>query len=148
MKKGLLSSLIGLLCLSSMHAQNITNAEYFVDTDPGVGNGITVSVGTPNTTVNFTVSVPTGSYSQGFHFLGIRVKDANGRWSLYDKRGFYVTSSAPNSANITAAEYFFDTDPGVGNGTAVSVGASGATVNFTASIPTSLSAGFHFVAIR
>ena len=148
MKKGLLCLLIVLCRLTSMHAQNITNAEYFVDTDPGVGNGTAVSVGTPGNIVNFTVSVPTGSYSSGFHFLAIRVKDANGKWGLYDKRGFYVSISAVNSANITAAEYFFDTDPGIGNGTSLSVGSSGAVVNFTASIPTSLSVGFHFLAIR
>ena len=148
MKRGIISLLIVLCCLTSMRAQNITNAEYFVDTDPGVGSGTPVTVPSPGSVVNFTVSVPTGSYGQGFHFLAVRVKDANGKWGLYDKRGFYVSNSAVNSANITNAEYFFDTDPGVGNGTSVSVGSSSAIVNFTAAIPTSLSAGFHFLAIR
>jgi hypothetical protein len=55
-----------------------------------------------------------------------------------------VSSSAVDVGNIIAAEYFVDTDPGVGSGNALSVGANGAVVNFTASIPTSVTTGFHF----
>ena len=126
---------------------NITAAEYFLDADPGGGNGTAISVGASGGVVNFAAAIPT-ALSAGFHFLVIRVKDANGIWGLYEKRGFYVSSATTDAANITAAEYFLDTDPGVGNGTALSVGASGTVVNFTAAIPTALSAGFHFLAIR
>lgn len=134
--------------ITSVRSQNITAAEYFVDTDPGKGNGVAVSISAPGDIVNFTASVPTVSLSTGFHFLAVRVKDANGIWGLFEKRGFYISTSTSDAANITAAEYFFDADPGVGNGIALSVGASGATVNFAPVIPTSLSAGFHFLAIR
>ena len=67
---------------------------------------------------------------------------------MFEKRGFYLSTATTDVANITAAEYFFDSDPGIGNGTSVSVGVSGATVNFTAVIPTSLTEGFHFLSIR
>ncbi len=128
-------------------AANITAAEYFFDADPGVGNATATSVGTSGAVVNFTAVIPT-SLPAGFHFLSLRVKDAGGLWGLFEKRGFYISSATADAANITAAEYFFDADPGVGNGTATSVGTSGAVVNFTAVIPTSLPAGFHFLAIR
>ncbi len=132
---------------STADAANIIAAEYFFDSDPGIGNGTAVSVGTTGAVVNFSAAIPT-SLSAGFHFLAIRTKDATGQWGLFEKRGFYISSATSDAANIVGAEYFFDNDPGVGNATAVSVGASGATVNFTAVLPQSLSTGFHFLAIR
>ncbi len=128
-------------------AANIVAAEYFFDADPGVGDGASVSVGTNGSVVNFTAVIPT-SLPEGFHFLAIRTKGADGVWGLFEKRGFYISNAAADAANIVAAEYFFDTDPGPGNGSAVSVGTSGGIVNFTAVIPTSLAEGFHFLSIR
>ena len=148
MKKRFLTLLIMILFITTARSQIITTAEYFFDSDPGPGNGTAITITTPGDIVNFTAAASTASLSNGFHFIGIRVKDANGKWGLFEKRGFYITSSTADAANITAAEYFFDTDPGPGNGTSTSVGASGAVVNFTAVIPTSLLAGFHFLAIR
>ena len=132
---------------STADAANLSAAEYFFDADPGVGNGNALSVGASGAIVNFTAAIPT-SLPAGFHFIAIRTKGTDGIWGLYETRGFYISSSTADAANITAAEYFFDADPGIGNGTAASVGASGAIVNFTAVIPTSLPAGFHFLAIR
>jgi gliding motility-associated-like protein len=128
-------------------AANITAAEYFFDTDPGIGSGTSIPV-TPGVTSNFTVSVPTSSLASGFHFLAIRTKGVDGKWGLFEGRGFYITASTSDVPNLVAAEYFFDTDPGVGNGATIPI-ASGPTSNFIASIPTgSLAPGFHFVAIR
>jgi len=146
--KRLIALFIMLLFVTAVKSQNITAAEYFVDTDPGTGNGIPITVSTPGTVVNFTANVSTASLPSGFHFLAIRTKDANGLWGLFETRGFYISSSTTNAANITTAEYFLDTDPGPGNGTTVPVGTSGSIVNFTAVIPTSLPGGFHFLAIR
>src|SRR6185295_13811248 len=100
-------------------------------------------VGTTGSVVNFAVVIPT-SLASGFHFLAIRTKGADGKWGLYEARGFYVSTAAVDAPNIIAAEYFFDADPGPGNGTSVSVSTTGAVVNFTAVIPTSLAPGFHF----
>ena len=136
--------------LISLHAnaQVILRAEYFFDTDPGAGNG-TAIIFTPTAgDVTFTTSISTASLSQGFHFLGIRAKETGGRWSIFESRGFYITATTADAPNISAAEYFFDTDPGNGNGTPIAVTA-GATTNFTVALPTaSLSPGFHFLAIR
>ena len=59
---------------------------------------------------------------------------------------FFIT--AVQSQNITKAEYFFDADPGTGNGIAITISTPADTVNFSANIPVSLSTGFHFLAIR
>ncbi len=142
--------IIGLLCITfSMQAQTINAAEFFIDTDPGVGNGTPITVSPTGANVNFTASVPTSALGNGFHFVGIRTKDNVGKWGLFENRGFYISSSATNVGNIAAAEFFIDTDPGVGNGTAITPSPSGANTTFVATIPTtSLANGFHFVAIR
>ena len=137
------------LSSSASNPGPIVSAEYFIDTDPGVGNGIAVSVGVSGNTVTFTASISTVSMANGFHSIGIRTKNGDGVWSLYEVRAFYISSSTANAPIINSAEYFFDTDPGVGNGTSMSVGASGNTVNFVANISiASLSNGFHTLAIR
>ncbi len=146
--KRLLLLLLMACCLATARSQNITAAEYFIDADPGQGNGIPVNIGTPATTVNFSVAVPSTSLSQGFHFIGLRVRDAGGQWSHFDKRGFYITPAGTNTGNITAAEYFFDADPGQGNGIPINVGTAGPVVNFSLNVPTSLADGFHFLAVR
>jgi hypothetical protein len=133
---------------SSIAAQTLLKAEYFFDTDPGVNNGTAITLAANTGTLTFTSSIPTTSLSQGFHQLGLRVKETGGRWSIFESRGFYITASTADAANITKAEYFFDADPGNGNGINIPVTA-GATTNFTVSLPTtSLAQGFHFLAIR
>ncbi len=145
--KKILLILIAWCSYICTHAQTITAAEFFIDTDPGVGNGTPIAV-TAGANVNFVAIVPTTSLTAGFHFVAIRTRDANGKWGLYENRGFFISSSITNVSNIVAAEFFIDTDPGVGNGTPIAVTA-GANVNFVATVPTtSLTAGFHFVAIR
>ena len=128
-------------------AQTISSAEFFVDVDPGLGNGTAITV--PNSaTSNFTATIPTTLLSAGFHFACVRTKDSDGKWGLFETRGFYITNAANNVGNIIAAEFFVDADPGVGNGTPITV-PSGSTATFLATVPTtSLAAGFHFVAIR
>ncbi len=132
---------------STSDAANLVAAEYFFDADPGVGNGTPIPV-TPGPTTNFTIAIPTSSLGLGFHFLAIRTKAMDGKWGLFEGRGFFIGTSATDVPDITAAEYFFDSDPGQGNGTPLAV-TPGATTTFIASIPTgSLTPGFHFIAIR
>lgn len=133
-------------CIKST-AQDFERAEYFFDNDPGPGNGTAITLSATATPLVFTTTIPTTSQLPGFHYLAIRVKEAGGPWGLFESRGFYISVATTNAADITDAEYFFDTDPGKGNGIDIPVTA-GATTNFTLSIPTSLGPGFHFLAIR
>jgi gliding motility-associated-like protein len=131
----------------STNAANISKAEYFIDTDPGQGNGTPITVPSgPNS--NFVVNIPTASLANGFHFVGIRVRDISGRWGLFEGRGFFITTSTSNVTNIAAAEYFYDSDPGNGAGIPITITA-GATTNFTVPLPVGgLPAGFHFLGVR
>ncbi len=124
---------------------NIASAEYFIDTDPGVGNGtaLTMSGGV----INQNYSIPTTGLSDGIHKLYVRIINDNGTWSIYDKNVFYLNPNNSNTANIASAEYFFDTDPGVGNGTTLAM--TGNVVDQNYSIPTTgLPNGIHKLYIR
>ena len=143
----LLSSVLVLLICFGTLAQSITLAEYFYDTDPGVGNGTTLIVNGNTGQLTQTFSIPTTSLSDGFHSLYVRTLNSDNNWSLYDRQGFYLKSF--NTSNILNAEYFFNTDPGVGNGINLTVSSNSQQLNQTFSIPTSgLSEGFNSLYIR
>jgi gliding motility-associated-like protein len=147
----------GLIATSStdfnITAPNVVGAEYFFDTDPGTGSGTAISI-TPGTTVNVNnLNVPTTSLTLGWHLLCARVKDTNNVWSFYETRTIFVSSAVvgppPPVPATVAMEYFFDTDPGFGSGTAIPI-TPGTTVNVNnLSVPTTtLSAGWHTLNVR
>ncbi len=134
--------------------QQITALQYYFNTDPGAGvtgNGAVISV-TPDSVFNQSVSmVIPGNLSEGLHTLFVRVKDEWNRWSLAERRVFYVMSSIINE-NITAYQYYFNTDPGTGiagNGAIINIGSVNqfnAPVSIV--IPPSLSTGIHTLFVR
>ncbi len=103
---------------------SITAAEYFIGTDPGFGMGTAIPV-TPASTIDdlgFTVDL--SSVPEGFHLLTVRTRDANGRWSLAVTRPFFRAAAPQSLPDVARVEYFFDTDPGRGNGISVPVAPS------------------------
>lgn len=133
---------------------NITAAEYYIDTDPGFGNGTAITI-TPGTNLsNVATSVNTTGLSNGIHRVYIRVKNSTGHWSLTHVGEFLVDAdpaytSAPVMVPVNGAEYFIDTDPGFGNGTAITLTAGNDVNNIIAGINTTgLSSGVHRVFIR
>jgi hypothetical protein len=125
-------------------ASKINGAEYFFDTDPGVGMGTAVATVTADS-VTLSPAIPTGSLSNGFHNLFVRVRNTNGAWSLYEGRNFFIQTPVANvpAAQIKAAEYFIDTDPGQGHATAVSF-TTADSINVNQAISTvALTPGFH-----
>jgi hypothetical protein len=135
--------------ISTASIPNITAMEYFIDNDPGYGlaTSVAVTAGSPMSQ-NFTVALP-NTVTDGFHFLSVRAKDANNKWSVVAVRPFYKESTVSSSiSNIVAMEYFIDSDPGYGAGTAAAMSpGSPVTVNFTAAL-TSLGLGTHKISIR
>ncbi|MFT3827110.1 MAG: T9SS type A sorting domain-containing protein [Chitinophagaceae bacterium] len=135
-------------------AGNITELEYFIDTDPGAGNGTKLGVNAPDLSgQQLTVNV-TGLAS-GVHLLYIRSKDVNGKWSLTNFALFdntvampYPSAPAPAPA-IGQMEYYIDTDPGFGKGAAVSFTAGTDLANLSVTVSLSgLTEGTHTLYIR
>jgi gliding motility-associated-like protein len=127
---------------------DIVAMEYFIDTDPGVGGGTAVPV-TIGTKIDESFVIPASALPVGFHTVYIRVKDVSDVWSISESRTFYISASdLTKQANITAVEYFIDSDPGYGAGTSLPLTAA-TSVDLNPIIPTSsLSAGFHVLYVR
>lgn len=136
-------------------ASGIVTAEYFIDTDPGLGNGTPLTTGTGQNLADILASLNTTVLGAGTHTLGIRSKNNDGNWSLTNVQNFLVDENfsyppAPAApGNITYAEYFFDTDPGFGNGTSIALtpGVDLNNINFAANT-SSLADGPHTLFIR
>ncbi|MDW7695749.1 T9SS type A sorting domain-containing protein [Flammeovirgaceae bacterium SG7u.111] len=153
-KQGLMRYLIILLLIGFSGfatAQEIVEAEYFIDTDPSVGKGTSLSIPSPADTVEQSFDINLNGLSKGSHLLVVRVKDGEGHWSLSKQSRFYVEESyeTPKLPTIIAAEYFIDTDPGAGNATAASVGTTSDDVQIDVDYAlSSLSAGKHHLCVR
>lgn len=116
--------LIVLLCLigaGTAFSQDLVYAEYFIDADPGYGNAISLNV-TPSPVINnLSFSVSTAGLTNGFHHFYVRVRDAQGKWSITNVRPFLKETVYTNIPDLVAAEYFTDTDPGLGYATPVNI---------------------------
>lgn len=122
---------------------NITQLEYFFDTEPGYGAGIPLTV-TAGSQINIQSLISSSSLSNGFHLIGIRARDDDGQWGIAETKVFYVDQFS----QISAVEYFLDTDPGKGAATSVSITPGGA-VDQTFTVPTaSLPTGSHTFGVR
>ncbi len=114
--------------------------EYFIDTDPGAGNGVGIDGG-GSRTVRFGVN--TDGLTLGSHTLGVRVQSISGSWTDVMTRTFIITAQEVRADNVI--EYFFDADPGVGNGVQLAA-ALGTNVYF---VPTGmLNPGAHLISVR
>ena len=112
---------------ANINPVNISKAEYFIDTDPGFGQGtdLPLTAGLDVTINNAFINL-TG-LGNGAHRVYVRTKNSSGKWSLTNLNVFSIVAASvvipanPVAGNITKFEYFFDTDPGFGNGTKITV---------------------------
>lgn len=156
MNKKILISIFSLFVFLFQAQIKVNNAEYYWDTDPGEGNAIALTAADGNfdnvieDILQHTSSIPS---TNGFHTFGIRFKDSQENWGPVFKNIIH-TGNIPvtETSTLTKGEYFWDTDPGEGNATALTALGS----NFdnaiedilqnNISIP--LSAGFHVFNVR
>ncbi len=131
---------------------NITGVEYYIDADPGYGNGIPLSIVPGNDLSNLALNINLAPLSAGVHVVGLRSLDANGAWSLDNKWIFlkpYHGGKAAVLPKITRVEYFVDTDPGYGNATALSIVPATSLSNLAININMApLSQGVHIIGVR
>lgn len=126
---------------------SVVKGEYFIDTDPGFGNGTNIPFSASQNLSNLTFAFDVTSLPTDFHNLYVRFKDANGNWSMSSVRTFYKERLDQNNTtapNIVKGEYFIGSDPGFGNGISIAVtpGTDLSALTFTADI-SNLPAGFH-----
>jgi len=127
-------------------ATNLTAAEYWVDTDPGDGNGTALAISSGPNPVAVS-SLPLEALPIGLHSVGVRFKDSREIWGLPEVRLFYVLGGN-FATDLTAAEYWVDTDPGAGSGTALTI-TPGTNPVAVSSLPLeALPIGLHSVGVR
>ena len=118
---------------SSAGFVTIQAAEYFVDTDPGEGNGTAFQAqdGAFDSEVESILpkDLNVTGLAVGPHLVGVRYQDNNSTWGEVLYQTIHVYDANPSSggsgggsggasgssggfATIQAAEYFVDTDPG------------------------------------
>ncbi len=136
----LLSLWLGVLLLvTGSYAVTITQAEYFVDTDPGQGAGTAIAITSGESVSIAGLTVSTVGLSAGqVHRLFLRYRSSENYWTLADGRYFYpitVSAGSVTQANIVSGEYWFD------NGTHTFVEITDApNIAYAATIPEGLTA--------
>ncbi len=112
----LLSMLLGLvMVVSGAFAVTITQAEHYVDTDPGPGLGTAIAITSGETVSVAGLNVSSVGLTAGqVHRLFLRYKSDENVWSLTEGRYFFpITVSAGSVVydDIVQAEYWFDALP-------------------------------------
>jgi PKD repeat protein len=132
---------MGVLWLAPSTIAASLRAEYWVDSDPGFGNAtaFAISEGASSCTV------PTGALSEGYHMIGLRVKN-NKNWSQTYLYMFFA--DAFDAPDISAAEYFLDDDPGLGKAKPIAVNPKSTSVAFSLQQMDTLSRGYHIIGMR
>jgi len=151
--KGILITVLCLLAIrlaAQSMSGSIQSAEYFIDADPGQGNGTPIPFANGNLATSLQAVIEQISIAgSGAHTINIRIKNAANYWSPVFSSAITVLQPASNII-ITRAEYFIDADPGQGNGTPM-LAYNG---NFNTALQTVLagginvSAGSHTINIR
>lgn len=144
-KKAIIFLLL-LLLFGKMQSQTVKAIEYFFDVDPGPGNGTIIPL-TPGAQVDTILNFNMSGLSFGLHLLYIRAQDSDDQWGLYHVYPVIKGLDA-QPVMVDRVEYFFDTDPGPGNGTQLTFPPSvlkDTTLSFNT---TSVSEGLHHLYIR
>ncbi len=125
--------------------ESIQEVEYYWDTDPGIGKGKKINVSGNNGSITIDQSLDCSTLSNGMHTIGIRARSQSGWSCTYVCQ--YCISNIPTQ-NVESIEYFWDEDPGLGNGTAIPFTSSDQVVLNTTLSCLGLSEGSHQLNIR
>jgi hypothetical protein len=82
---------------------NISRIEYFINTDPGEGNGIPISFTPGNNVQDIALNISASSLPENTHRLFIRARDQRGVWSMVHVSNFFVCNSTPTTTSPATA---------------------------------------------
>ena len=142
----ILTGLLLLLFSIAIGQSNLSNAEYYIDHDPGYGNATTIAISGDTALINEIIS---NTLEFGFHTFYMRVQDDQGNWGMDEAVPFLIREQwVPEEAfEMDYAEYFFNVDPGYGMATELSV-TTGDTIFISEVLPGDLAPGFNTMFIR
>lgn len=132
--------------LSGEEVNRVKYVEYFFDSDPGYGEGTSVDLTSDDNLYTFEPFIQ--PLTNGLHTLYIRVQNQDNGWSQVMNRSFVKTILPSDLASeLTAVEYYIDTDPGVGKAIPLAFSPDNNVIDFTADL-TDISTGNHVLYIR
>lgn len=79
---------------------DIKTVEYYIDSDPGFGNGNKVAF-TAGSELDLTFNVDLTSFTEGCHDLFVRVQDENDSWSLINQHPFCITPTGITDIGVS-----------------------------------------------
>jgi hypothetical protein len=131
----------------------VAGAEYFINNDPGFGNGKPIAVTTALDIPALLSNIETDTMQPGIHRLYVRTRSSNGRWSLTSNYPFAVIAPYPAAPEapvpIAQVEYYIDSDPGFGNGIPVAINATNPLNGYLVPVNvTGLTQGLHILYLR
>ncbi len=140
--------LMYILKLPATNDRKISKAEYFIDTDPGIGQANPITVNNQDFEVVLEATANLASLNSGMHYISIRSADISGRWGVQINRLFYY-AKMQSSSSVSKAEYFIDTDLGFGKAKPFTVANPGneLTLDVTNDLA-GLETGMHQIVIR
>jgi PKD repeat protein len=142
-------ALLGITICSFSQTNNLTKAEYYIDSDPGFGKATNISIGAAADSLSLNLNISLAGYKPGMHTLYIRFRELSGIWSHSEARNFLVSVPDTATLKIENAEYFIDKDPGVGKGISINTGSATDSVSlFKAISLTSIPNGNHTLSVR
>ena len=116
--------ILAMLAYLSAWSAIINRAEYFIDTDPGLGNGIEIPI-IADSLIDVIWTIDTNAVTYGPHKAYYRVKDNYGHWSFRHCKDIFKFDvyaeipPDPEASPLVKLEYYVDIDPGFDNGTTV-----------------------------
>ncbi len=128
---------------------NLSAAEYFFDSDPGVGNGTPVSFFGADRVTLSNIEIDVDALSAGFHVFYVRFQDADGMWGVPARQLFYKPDEVVENT-VSKAELFFDEPTEFGQGIDIPIN-SGEQFSSTYEIDletNNLQPGFHCAFVR
>jgi len=130
---------------NTMNAK-LNNIEYFFDKEPDVGNGKRIDLLQQNETQTFNIDI--SSLNEGFHKLYIRAINDNNIWGTVQSKPLFIQFSNDSiTKSVANVEYFFDQEPGFGNGTKLDINSQN-TVSSEQIILKKLEPGYHKLHVR
>ena len=123
----------------------LSGMEYWLDTDPGQGQATTLPFTAGQ--MDFAMDFATEGLEPGFHTAGLRVR-YGAAWSQTYTHRFFIAAPAPAATELTAAEYWVDTDPGQGKALPLAVAAGQSEIALDVLQIDTLPEGYHVVGIR
>ncbi|RLD27815.1 MAG: hypothetical protein DRI54_00425 [Bacteroidetes bacterium] len=144
--KTILTGFLLLLFSIAIGQSNLSNAEYYIDHDPGYGQATSLPITGDTAFINEIIS---NTLELGFHTIYMRIQDDQGNWGMDEAVSFLIKEQwvAEETFEMDYAEYYFNHDPGYGMATEISV-TTGDTIFISEILINDLSPGFNTLFIR